>query len=63
MNPLAFQLAGKSSTSSPVTTGVLLGIVVALFLYVLFIVIREHRIARAAKKRGDDPHTGRHGNH
>ena len=63
MNPLAFKMVGKSSSASPVTTGVLLAVVGVLFLCVLFVVIREYWAARAAKKRGDNPHTGRHGNH
>ncbi len=61
MHPLSVPLIIK--TSSPVLTYTLLSIVIALMAYIVFLMFQHHRITRAAKKRGDSTHTGRHGNH
>ncbi len=52
-----------AKTSHPVLTAVLLVIVGSMIAGVLYLLLRQRRRTRAAKKSGATPHTGRHGNH
>lgn len=61
MNPLTVPMIVKSS--QPVLTAVLLAIIGVLIGCVLYLMFKHERRARKARKRGESPHTGRHGNH
>ncbi len=61
MNPITVPMIVKAS--HPVLTFVLLTLVAAAFCAVLYCLLRHQHHARKAKKHGDSPHTGRHGNH
>jgi len=61
MNPLTIPMMVKSS--SPVLSAVLLTGTLVSILAVCFLLLRHEHRTRKAKKRGDSPHTGHHGNH
>jgi len=61
MNPITIPMMVKSQ--QPVLTAVLLAFIAAAIVGVCWMLGRHHREDRKRKKRGDSPHTGRHGNH
>lgn len=61
MNPLTVPMIVKAT--NPVLTAVLLAIIGLLIGCVLYMMFRHEHRTRKARKRGDSPHTGRHGNH
>lgn len=61
MTPLTVPMMVKAH--DPVLTGVLLTVIGALIGCVLYMMFRHEHRTRKAKKKGDSPHTGHHGNH
>lgn len=61
MNPLTVPMIVKSH--DPFLTGVLLTVIGVLIGFVLYMLFRHEHRTRKARKKGDSPHTGHHGNH
>ncbi len=61
MNPITIPMIVKNH--HPVLTWVLLAAVGVAIAFITYMMLRHQHRTRKAKKQGDSPHTGHHGNH